>query len=363
MKLTSDFIHDRPSEKGSAGSYEWWYFDAVSESGEWQIVLIFYQGCPFSPRYNKLWASGHPDARAKYFPAISISLYRRGKPVFYSMSEYPEKSCSFSFSQVPNRVSCSLGDNHMLLERNGNELEHTIELNEILPSGDELTGTLRFNAPIVGNLFETNDTNSHKHHWNLTQPRAQTICDLLLKTGFGDSRNVRWQGKGYHDHNLGSEPMKNEFTDWYWGRFHFSRYTLIYYLMNQGNNTEFKAWLLNEKNKVESIYNHGMLTDSVSNLFGLACARKITFENAASHIEIHQNALLDSGPFYKRFKSDAALKIAAKNETDNAAGISEYIRPSRIHNRFFMPLVQMRYRYVNNPHWVQKSPFFYRWTW
>jgi len=73
---------------------------------------------------------------------------------------------------------------------------------------------------------------------------------------------------------------------------------------------------------------------------------------------------LDNGPFYRRYSSDAFLRIKHRGLVESKSGITEYIYPSRIYSRIFWPFVDMRIRYAaENPHWIQRSKTLYRWTW
>ncbi|WP_322570634.1 hypothetical protein [Rhodohalobacter sp.] len=56
--------------------------------------------------------------------------------------------------------------------------------------------------------------------------------DLAVR-GKKVEQDITFSGIGYHDHNIGQEPMKESFRDWYWGRYHFEEFTLVYYLMQK----------------------------------------------------------------------------------------------------------------------------------
>ncbi|MCH8568478.1 MAG: hypothetical protein LAT67_09450 [Balneolales bacterium] len=370
MQLTSDFIFDAPADKPKPGSYEWWYFDATDETGDWQFVAIFYDGCPFSTRYNAKWENNAKDASAREHPAVTLSLYHKGKTVFYCMSEYRPKDAFFGTNNTiegSSRITFKVGGNHIELCRlpDGN-LRHTLLLDNLLPSGDALSGKIIFNsaAELTG-LFKKNGSSKqvNSHGWNLTQPKANVEADLCL-TEAGKSREIRWAGTGYHDHNLGSEPMKEEFTDWYWGRVHFKQHTLVYYLMNTDNFYKYKGWLIHDSGSMETVFDAGKLDNFSRNLFFLKTARIIELQSGSGDsCLIQQTKILDSGPFYYRFLSDVLIKSEKNGLLEKATGITEYIRPDRIHSRIFWPLVHMRYHYTDAPHWVQKSPTLFRWTW
>ena len=141
MKIFSDPQKDTKTAKPKPGSYEWWYFDAFDPVSELAVVVIFFDGNPFSTRYIKhlekmsrrdgvphggelhqpekkerierLYHSSdrqhqkQPGIQAENtnlgqrptdrrttasplssdHPAVSISVYHRGKHLFYSFEE------------------------------------------------------------------------------------------------------------------------------------------------------------------------------------------------------------------------------------------------------------------------------------
>jgi len=357
MYITSDFKYDIPTDKPKTGSYEWWYFDAKDDSGHWSIVVIFYEGCPFSPRYNKMYDDGGSSTASDH-PAISISLYYDFKPVFYSMTEYKPQDCSFK--NDGDEIRIKVGDNFLFLRKSDGKLFHTLQLNEKMPSGDILEGLLHFESIHNPDLF-TKKPEPGQHHWNLTQPRAMVNGILELKTGFGGFNRIYWKGKGYHDHNLGFEPMMNEFDDWYWGRFHYKAHTLVYYLMRKNGLLEIKGWLFDKKQNLLNVFEKGKIANEFNNLFGLTAATEIHLNYDSISCRIYQRNIVDKGPFYYRFIAESTLQRG--NEVERVFGFTEYIKPKNIHKKVYWPLINMRYHYKGEANWVQKSPIFYRWTW
>ncbi len=389
MHLLSDIRRDVRHPKSRPGSYEWWYFDGISEDGNYQVVIIFYEGCPFSTRYVRSVEKDPEgeDARAARHPAISISLYYKGVPIFYSLSEYPPDQCSFDEGQA----AVAIGENSLRFterETHGSDGfgSYDLRINERLPSGDELKGILTFSGMDPNERLFTGNGKSPAasadstvadgedvpgHLWNLVLPRANMQCRInLLRNGLV-KKELKFEGAGYHDHNLGSEPMKESFRDWYWGRVHFPHATLVYYIMNKNGVPgskeriqDYRAWLISPDNRrlLHSLELTGLKKRS-TNGFLLRPARRLHLRDKELEIEVRHRVLADSGPFYCRYISEAKLVHPAL-EKQTATGIAEYIRPDRIHRRLFWPLVHMRLRYVDQkPHWVQKSPRLFRWTW
>ncbi|REL33018.1 hypothetical protein DYD21_12205 [Rhodohalobacter sp. SW132] len=355
MQILSDTDLDVRSKKINPGSYEWWYFDAVSSDEVYSIVVIFYDGNPFSRRYlDALQNDKYP--LAEQYPAISLSVYRDGKPVFYSFEEVKPGEADFSARKPEGHVK----KNTFQREIAGQKLCYRLSLDQTVPNGDQLKGELVFESilnPIQ--IQKSQNTRDQGHRWNLVQPQAKVQGTLQIR-GFKEE-TISFSGLGYHDHNTGNEPLRDSFEDWYWGRLHFGDRTLIYYLMNENDEYHSNGWIIGPGGEILFL-DDGIETDDFSvNLFGLKSARKIEKKHGDIRFLIQKNSIIDDGPFYQRFFSRLMLQM--DDSIYQGSGISEYISPARIHNKLFRPLVNMRIQYPDQEHWVQKSPRLYRWTW
>ncbi|MEX0929531.1 MAG: hypothetical protein WD266_13570 [Balneolales bacterium] len=364
MQIYSDPGKDHPTPKPHPGSYEWWYFDGISDDLKYSFVIIFYQGNPFSSRYMNSLSQNKSRALAEAYPAMSISVYEHNKPIFYSMSEYPADQCLFSTEHVNIRI----GNNTLSARRERGSLSCRLTLAETLPSGDTLSADLSFESRDIPVDLLTENVDSGEgpmHSWNLIQPEARVNGQIGVSENGRISRCVPFAGTGYHDHNLGSEPIDRKFADWYWGRFHFDAGTFIFYIMNTASGRVCRAWLIdpvNEKGVMK--FDQVSLSEPQLNGFLLSSNRKLEFTNSEAQVYIQLDHSLDSGPFYMRFSAQAVMHSTVQHMIARKQGITEYLRPSRIHSRIFRPLVNMRRRYVGEkPHWVQRSPRLYRWTW
>ena len=94
MQIFSNPDRDISTPKSTPGSYEWWYFDAISADNQYSLAIIFYEGNPFSRRYMDAIERNEND-RANAYPAISISIYKSGEPIFYSFEEVPRGDAVF----------------------------------------------------------------------------------------------------------------------------------------------------------------------------------------------------------------------------------------------------------------------------
>lgn len=365
MKLLSDFKKDVRTVKTKPGGYEWWYFDGIDTQGKYRFVVIFYEGNPFSNRYIRRIENRHKAREniAEDHPAVSISVYRNDNPIYYSFTEFEKSACSFNEEQP----ELSIGEHHMQGKRVDGNLVYTLTLNEELPSGDRLEGKMQFSSPEPAHdlLDSPGGEEAEGHFWNLVQPRSRMSVRLWLNSRGEEAQLIETTGYGYHDHNTGEEPMRNEFKDWYWGRFHFDIGTLIFYIMHRKNDRQQRGWLIRPDNgSVIQVFDNITIEDKGLNLFGLNSARRLLLSNDEAHVSVQQSTTLDNGPFYQRFDSDAFLNLPKDDFLQAAHGITEFIRPDRIYWKVFWPLVNMRIWYRNeSPHWVQQSKILYRWTW
>ena len=354
MQIISDFTKDTRTKKTVPGSYEWWYFDAVDKNG-YSIVVIFYEGNPFSKRYIQALSNGR-NHFAEAFPAISISVYKDGRPLFYSFVESESKFADFSTDKVFGRV----GENSFTGTKDGDSISYNLQLNQSLPNGESISGEFIFSSASGSGIDSSNfnQGSANTHIWNLILPKCEVSGSLNIDSG--KPENISFNGTGYHDHNFGSEPMKESFDEWYWGRYHFNTSTLIYYVMNVDGEWDRKGWLIGDDGtvlKLDSIE----LEDESLTFFGLSSARKLEFSGAGFEAVLQKDQLIDSGPFYQRFQGQVLAKV--NGSLMKAEGISEYIKPDRIYSKLFWPLVDMRIKYPGKAHWVQKSSKLYRWTW
>lgn len=349
-KLNDEQIDpDKPSK-----GYEWWYFDALSVDKQWGIVIIFYHGNPFSPEYI-----GKEDALPDEFPAISVSVYHKSKAEYYSFLEYGEGK----FKWDDEEQTGSIGSNIFKRRELDGEIEYELILTQNLESGHSINAKLKFISTETDPELIERTSEGEQHFWNLIQAQAKVSGSIKLK-GKRNQHVVAFNGTGYHDHNTGYEPMKDSFEDWYWGRFHFKESTLIYYVMNRlDGSQQYESWLISKDGShIVDTFSSTELKHAQKSKFGLSVARKIELNSNNSNVVIQQSTLIDNGPFYQRYLSEA---IMLNNDTTSAAtGFSEYIKPANIYDEKYWWMVRMRLRFkTEKAHWVQRYKFLYEKTW
>lgn len=363
MKVTLDINRDIRTVKPNPGGYEWWHFNAISDDGQYRFAVTFYEGNPFSTRYNKKLDHGMEQASLpENFPAVNISVYEDNEPIFYSFTEYEPEEASFS----DTRPDLAIGTNKMSTEIGDSDVTYTLHLKDKLPNGDAIVANLEFSSnPCVHHLLDEDLDNTDKHSWSLIQPKAEVSGKIRIYTRNEDTNIITFEGIGYHDHNLGFEPMKNDFSELYRGRFHFEYGTLIFYVIQREEELQHRAWIIsNSGDRLLHSFEEITLQDKSLSLFGLVSARKLILHSDNAHVNIQQSKVLDNGPFYQRFSSDAFLHVPENDAVEVSNGFSEYVRADRIHWPMFRPLINMRIRYRGKPpHWIQYSKKLYRWIW
>jgi len=365
MKRTSDVAADIATVKDKPGSYEWWYFDAGDDNGAYHIVVIFHQGCPFSPRYMRSYEKrpDHPTALADHHPAVSISVYQHGQTLYYSMTQYSPYDAEFNGNRVRLRVG-----NHQLdgLVEDG-LLSYSLRLDEKLPDGTHLNAILRFTSPVPNPLLWPTDRSEQNggHSWNLPQAASKVKGVISINHDGRKEKPIVFEGTGYHDHNQGDAPLRTAFKQWYWGRVHFNEGTFVYYMKETFDGWIRNGWWVSVDNQQILGTCDSIQSDAtIGNLFGLQADTRFRFFLPDRTVYLTMRHTIDSGPFYFRFLSDAEVHDTSGELIERATGISEYLHPDRIHWKRYWPLVHMRLRYADKrPHWVQRFRSLYRWTW
>ncbi len=350
-KIDDEFLDAEKPRKG----YEWWYFDAISADKIWSIVIIFYQGNPFSANYLQ----GKYTRKSEEYPALSISVYKNGKTEFYSFLEFPKSQFLYDDDED---IHLSIGGCAFHRKSLADTVEYELNLNQTLESNHSIVGKLKFIGDRASGSLIESSSKGEKHYWNLLQPRSKVVGSFKI-AGKTDSYHVGFHGDGYHDHNVGHELMSESFKDWYWGRFHFQKYTIVYYIMNGFHAKQHQAWLITRNNQeLAGFFDSFELTNEKKNLLGLATYRDIKLSGLLGNLIIRNQKVIDNGPFYQRYLSEA--EFSDVSGVQKQMGISEYIHPARIEDEKYWWMVRMRIRYLREKaHWVQKSKLFYEWTW
>ena len=327
---------DRFFHFSTPGAHEWWYFDAISADGRDVLVVVWYVGLPFDPSYG-VAALRHlkdpvryPQPNALDHCAIGFSLHRDGKLSAYALNAFGAPS--FAHEHEPFKI-----------EVDGNRLERDsggYSLKVATPAVDGKTrieARLRFRpapetTPFAINLGRPGAT----HHWML----AAADCAVEGRIGIG-TRDLTFQGRGYHDHNAGELEISRTIRRWQWGRVHHGPLTDIYYLSEPQSGPMGALRLTCREGRPESARTPTELlaTPASSNIFGVASSGEITICDELGSITRHHGTCLDDGPFYRRWLT--RFGFGTDGNLD-AMGISELLDTRNLNRVWFNWMIPFR---------------------
>ena len=95
------------------GAYEWWYFDALSDDGQWALTCIWFLGNPFSPYYRLSTRKQAADPFAHN--ALFFALYRDGHLHAYHFTRFApalvhaDEVCPATLQFGPNALASEPG--------------------------------------------------------------------------------------------------------------------------------------------------------------------------------------------------------------------------------------------------------------
>ncbi|HVF27864.1 MAG TPA: hypothetical protein VM943_06475 [Pyrinomonadaceae bacterium] len=339
------------------GSYEWWYFDAISDDGRDALVIIFLADFVFSPRFNRAvvkhrWKQRRAPRPAE-FPAVSVCLYRDGRLRFRANSEYT----AADFSAGRDQPFCRIGRSEFRLAETPQGCSYDVTIDEHLRGGRRVKASLSW--AVTDGDFASRDAggthadanapgNSDGHQWNMVAPRCRVegIINLFERNGARvDERH--FCGAGYHDHNRDRRWLPATVAAWQWGRAHFKDQTTAVFYRYRENADEMPTTRL-------FVVRGGELADYDAQLktqrvrrhhFGVRYPRSLEFmaeaESKTISLIFSQRRVIEGSYFYLRFLADVVLDIG-DGRTQRAQAITEHLAPRALHWRWLDWLTNMR---------------------
>ena len=310
----------------TAGAYEWWYFDARSDCGEWAFSAIWFLGNPFSP-YYRLAAQGK-SADPLEHNALFFALYRNGQLHAYHFTRFERDEVEIP-SILPGRLR--LGPNLLNLNSEGRSVLFVTDENA---NGRGLAASLTFDAPPL--LFqETEEAGvGHSDFWLPAAPSCRVKGKISLTAPQNGSavEQISFSGHGYHDHNWGRLPFDTHLKDWYWARAEMEdeRAVILYHVRSHGSAKTVSHLLLFEAGRLilHDLNAQVRLSRRRINGFGTIYATRLSVQSGDVSVCFDLGTRLDSAPFYLRVFCDAKVTRAGKTETGQ--GIGEYFRPKML---------------------------------
>lgn len=377
FQVRSSIADDVWHKDREAGAYEWWYFDAISDDGRDALVIIFLADFIFSPRYNRAVArylqGSSGEAPPGTFPALAVSLYRNGRPLFRAINEYGGEDFAASTDTPVVRI----GRSSFHLHTTDDKTSYSIHLDVPLRGGRRLEASLQWEVvegDFSGDEFirAASDAQAREaHQWNMVAPRCRVTGTLaVMKHDRRRFEEFTFRGLGYHDHNRDARWMPPTIAEWQWGRAHFDDVTAIYYRYRERTAEQPLTRLFIVHNNKLSAYTAELEIAGVRrDRFGLRYASNlriaayteteqpqtqqhsetasgasntsITTSSSVPVLLLRQRQTIDSSFFYLRFISDATLDLG-DDRMRRAPAITEHLAPRALAWHGLAWLIDMR---------------------
>jgi hypothetical protein len=184
----------------SAGTYEWWYFDAHLADGA-KLVVTF---------MNKDIA----EPRKPLSPLLRLNLDLSDGRHFEKLVHYP----SSEWSAAKDHADVRLGENRFTgdlhryrIQATAEEISADVSLIGEVPPWRPATGYMLFGAD-----------RSLEFAWLPSVPQGAVTVTYSI-----DGEQHETTGVGYHDHNWGNVGLVKVVHDWYWARGQAGPYAVI----------------------------------------------------------------------------------------------------------------------------------------
>jgi carotenoid 1,2-hydratase len=319
--------------QSDAKSYEWWYFDALSDDGRDAVVVIFFDNFIFSPRYNS-------KKESEKVPALAFFYYRNGKPVYRIIKEFSPEN--FQSSQVEPFVK--LENASMKFDCAPYGKGYLIEIKTDFQQNKQLDVKLEWLLIETDFTEKKEPKGTESHNWNLVAPRADVTGHINVTNAKGKAfDNIHFRGSGYHDHNVDSRYLPTTVENWQWGRAHFSDSTAVFYRYKEIGSEEFVTKLYVVRNgELRQRDAEFEEQQFARDIFGIKYPERLRFVSADNmRLRVKQTKVIDSSFFYLRFLSEMTLTLR-DGKPRKTMGITECLCPKTLNYRWLDWLIDMR---------------------
>lgn len=316
-------------------SYEWWYFDAISDDNKDAIVVIFLDNFLFSPRYNQA-VRGMKNSSDR-FPAVAFFYYRNRQPIYRAISEFSRED----FKVDNEKLACQIGESRFSFEQTPYGAVYFVEVNAKLYNRDLLKANFEW-ISVESDLLPERHFERNSHNWNLVVARADVTGKVKILGENGSVKSiVDFRGTGYHDHNADSRWLPGVVNKWYWGRAHFIDSTVVFYHYEEFD-LEPVTKLILVKNGCAEILDAEVqvVGRGLSLLSGLYPRKLVFFTPEGIRLSVTQK-VIDASFFYLRFLSEAVVEYPDYKRHKTLA-ISECLIPKRLRKGYFDRFIDMR---------------------
>jgi carotenoid 1,2-hydratase len=301
----------------TVGGYAWWYFDALSPSGD-GLVCIFFIGSVFSPSYAARLRRGERALPTEH-PAVNLALYRRGRPLAWVMSEY--RSATFT-PDGPVHIATSSIEPHAggwritLAER-------------AAPYRQRIAGTITV-EPLAPPMAPAQIAEAGAiHAWRVLTPRARVRARFTAPA-------FELDAPGYHDRNWGDGRLEDAFSRWGWARFHGETSTSVVYSF------------VDRAGRRRALTAHATDADPGAPVEApplaelaprrIAWGMEIPSQFGVANMSVEPTSLLEQAPFYARYRARLA------GGPDVSEGMGEWLDLDKFRSRWNQFLLRFKTR-------------------
>lgn len=350
---SEDYFHNLVSP----GSYEWSYFDGLSEDAEWGFVAIWFRGCPMSPYYTAAIdhyfrnpSSAPPDPGE--YVAFNFNLYHRGRRIYYALHEQPRSLWHDELHRSDIKLAGNTvrfgyprqGGKTTLL---GIDTRLSYQMSHIVGDID-----IDWRQQDLDSLTSDYVRTETGHFWVPAALDGKFTAQLDLWRLGRRTRPLHFNGRAYHDRNFGTAPLHHLEAAWHWGRVHSDEHTFVYFAVlpeREGRSERFQRMILLSNGMLAGKADSFDLYDSPRSPHWstLPYPRVVKGENGGAvplDFIAQQAYTVDSGPFYHRLISEFTVRMSGLPMIDSAPGITEFLRPARLGVAPFRPFVKFRVR-------------------
>lgn len=336
--FSSSIAADTWHPQKDAKSYEWWYFDALSDDGNEALVIVFLDNFIYSPRYN----TENPDVLgdSQRFPAVSFTYFANGKVVYRAESEFTADQ----FSASETDPKCSIGSSGFRFESASYGSGYLVSVELPLSRGRLLRANLEWLS--IESDFDPEPFcyDGTAHCWNMVAPRSDVSGKITVTDGRGRVSDTRsFRGTGYHDHNLDNRWLAKTVKEWHWGRAHFTDSTAVFCRYAEIGQDEPKSQILvvrdGELRTIDAVSEE---QDYVRDKYGIRYpTHLVMLSNEGIRLETRPMKVIDSSFYHLRFLTSIRLSTPDGREQETS-GITEFIAPRALKYRWLNWLSDLR---------------------
>lgn len=348
MNLLSGVKQDFHRPQRTPGAYEWWHFDGTDDNAGLCFSAQFYAGHMLSPYYQEALAEYwkgtksplSPEALAKEDPAppppdpldhtgVVFRVFKEGGLLGEFLQEFGPGMLKAS----ERDPALLLGSNRFNWIADGDPPSYALTLQGMVPNGLSLRARLFFTPGKVGLPPSGVSGSLPTHTWVLAAPLCQVEGTFEWCDAEGDvKRELRFLGKGYHDHHFGTVPLGRFVKAWHWGRAFSGGKVLAYsFQLPVDGKDPAQGFLWDGDSVQEAAFQP---SQPRRNFFLLPYHRRLDLAGGPS---ITHRRVLSDGPVSLLFEDEVAWGRGGPGRT---AGLSSYLYLPRLSSKFFFPMLK-----------------------